>query len=161
MPRLSKSARKSSRTAFSTPVASDAADTPETPLLERNPAAQTGEARQHVGRGGTPRRSVRRLVCYTPAEWDGVMAQARAAGRTPAQFLREASLGTRPKARGSEGNAALIRDLGRSGIALTRLADTARATGVLPEAARIEAALDELLVAVRQFCSSRVPLPRP
>lgn len=161
MPRLSESAPESSGTAFSTPVPGDAAETAETRLLERNPAAQRGEARQGGGRRGAPPRSVWRGICYTPGEWDAVVAQARACGRAPARFVREASLGARAGPRPSEVNAALIRELGRSGTALTRLADTARATGALPEAARVEAALDELLVVVRQFRSSHAPLPRP
>jgi hypothetical protein len=78
---------------------------------------------------------------------------ARACGKTTRGFIREAALGVRLKAQPFLASAELIRELGKNGMALTLLAATAQASGALPEAQGLEAALAELRALVRQIAS--------
>ncbi len=114
-------------------------------MSERNRVAEGRDARLSVSGHGA-RRRIQRTILYTSAEWEAIVERARVAGKTPHRFIRETSLGRLPRAR-----LALIRELGASGTALTRLAATARATGALPEAGSLDAALAELLTAVRRL----------
>ena len=92
-----------------------------------------------------------RKIRYTDAEWAVIVDRARACGRPPARYVRETSLGSALKPRPSQTNASLIRELGRIGIALQRLATTARETQALPQAATLDAALADVIAAVRQL----------
>lgn len=92
-----------------------------------------------------------RKIRYTSAEWDAIVECARACGKPPAEYVRDTSLGAVPRVRHGEANAGLIRELGRIGNALTRLAATAKENGALPQAAAVDAALAELLTAVRHL----------
>ena len=109
-----------------------------------------------IGRRGKPIRVQRAMLAATDAEWETIVARARACKTPPARFIREASLRS-PKAMRAE--TILLRDLvlelGRSGTALAQLAATARETGALPAAANIETALAELLTVVRGFGAAR------
>jgi hypothetical protein len=101
----------------------------------------------------TTRRG-RGLEChirYTEAEWEAIVEAARASGRTPAAFVRDASLEALPIGHSTVGNASLIRALGRCGTTLAKLATTAREIGAVPEAASLELALAELLAVVRRI----------
>ncbi|HVH08781.1 MAG TPA: hypothetical protein VM736_03210 [Gemmatimonadales bacterium] len=113
-----------------------------------------GPARSIVGRRGYPLRRIR-SVLYNDAEWHAVEEAARLHGKAPRVFVREVSLGTLPPARPGVLDAPLVRELGQSGTALARLAATARASGALPQAATLEAALAELLALVRRIASER------
>ena len=110
------------------------------------------------GRGGPSRLRAHRLerrlprkIRYSSAEWDAIVECAQACGRPPAEYVRDTSLGSVPKVRRGHANEALIRELGRAGTALTRLAATAKESGALPQAALLETALAEILTAVRQL----------
>lgn len=92
-----------------------------------------------------------RKIRYTGAEWGRIMELARASGRPPARYVRETSLGTVPKARPSRENDDLIYELGRIGTILNRLAAAAKASGIASHQTTIEAALTELLTAVRRL----------
>ena len=92
-----------------------------------------------------------RKIRYTGAEWGRIMELARASGRPPARYVRETSLGTVPKARRSRENDDLIYELGRIGTILNRLAAAAKASGIASHQTTIEAALTELLTAVRRL----------
>ena len=59
-----------------------------------------------------------RKIRYTAAEWGRIMEPARASGRPPARYVREASLGAAPRVRRSQANEDVIRELGRIGTAL-------------------------------------------
>lgn len=87
----------------------------------------------------------------TDAEYQLIDEAARLCGKTTQAFMREAALGVPIKADPFLADAELIRELGRSGLALFRLAATARSSGALPEAERLEAALREVLALVRQI----------
>lgn len=96
-------------------------------------------------------RSVHRVIRYTPAEWLAIVEAARACHRNPLAFVRETSLAAAPGDGSVPEKASLIVELGRCGTALVKLAATARASGALPEAARFDAVLAELLAAVRRL----------
>jgi hypothetical protein len=91
-----------------------------------------------------------RKIRYTAAEWAAIVAHARACGRPPARYVREISLGALPKARPGRANDEIIRELGRIGTVLTRLATPKEANTAADQAA-IEAVLAELLAAVRRL----------
>lgn len=90
-------------------------------------------------------------IGYTAAEWEAIVEAARASGRTPTAFVRNASLEALPIGHSAVGNAPLIRALGHCGTTLARLATTAREIGAMPEAASLELALVELLAVVRRI----------
>jgi hypothetical protein len=100
-------------------------------------------------------------IAYTAAEWEAIVEAARASGRKPAAFVRNASLEALPTGHSAVGNAPLIRALGRCGTTLAKLATTAREIGAVPEAASLELALAELLEVVRRIETPRdTSLPR-
>jgi hypothetical protein len=129
-------------------------------MSETNPAVQNGERRESVPRRGIRRRA-HHGVRFTTTEWAAIVAASNARGRKPATLVREAALAVLPGAQSTLGNAPLIRELGRCGTALAALAGTARATGALPEAASVEAALAELLAAVRRVDKPEQPGAAP
>ena len=103
-------------------------------------------------RAGAPMPNTRqpRKIRYTGAEWGRIMELARASGRPPARYVRETSLGTVPKAVRRE-NDDLIHELGRIGTILSQLAAAAKAAGIASQQTTIQAALTELLTAVRRL----------
>lgn len=92
-----------------------------------------------------------RKIRYTAAEWAAVVAHARACGRPPARYVRETSLGGAPKARPSQANDEVIRELGRIGAVLARLEAAAKAAGAAADRTAIETVLADLLAAVRRL----------
>ena len=84
-------------------------------------------------------------------EWAAIVDHARACGRPPARYVREASLGSAPKARRGREHDDLVHELGRIGTSLSRLASTAKTEGALSQQERVEAALSDLLAAVRRL----------
>jgi hypothetical protein len=72
--------------------------------------------------------------------------------------VRETSLAAAMGAQSAPEKLPLIAELGRCGTALARLAATAKATGALPQAESLEAALAELLTAVRRLDRPRSAL---
>lgn len=120
------------------------------PMSETGVLVDTlGANARRVSNGAEIRRP--RKIRYTDAEWSVIVERARACGRPPARYVRETSLGGALKLRQSQTNAALIRELGRIGIALQRLATTARVENSLPQAATLDAALTEVIAVVRQL----------
>jgi hypothetical protein len=106
------------------------------------------------------RRGARRVVHeirFTAAEWEAIVKAAAARRQTGIAFVYHAALGVLPSGQSTEGNAPLIRDLGRCGTALATLAATARTTGALPQASSVEAALVELLAVVRRVAKPEHP----
>ena len=126
----------------------------EVDMSESGVNKKRGPARSILGRRGYPLRRIR-SVLYNDAEWQAVEEAARLHGKAPRVFVREVSLGTLPPARPAFVDAPLLRELGQSGTALARLAATARASGALPQAAILDAALAELLALVRRIASER------
>ena len=93
----------------------------------------------------------RRSVVFTDAEWAHVQETARLCGTTRSEFLRETALGRRVRAKPFLANADLVRELAKSGMALTHLAATARESGALPVAADLETALAGLRALLRRI----------
>jgi hypothetical protein len=120
------------------------------------PVAQGADQSPGVRHRGPVRRG--RNIYYTVAEWQKIVDGARACGRPVSVFARETSLGAVPPI---VANAPLLRELCRCSIAVTQLAATARATGVLPEAERLDTALAELFTIARQLGSGAAPRRRP
>ena len=92
-----------------------------------------------------------RKIRYTTVEWAAIVERARSCGRPPARYVRETSLGLAPRARRGRENEEVIHELGRIGTSLSQLASTARESGAASHQARVEAALADLLAAVRQL----------
>jgi hypothetical protein len=69
----------------------------------------------------------------------------------PARYVRETSLGGVPKARLNQANDEIIRELGRIGAVLARLATAAKDAGTAADQAAIETVLADLLAAVRRL----------
>lgn len=84
------------------------------------------------------------------AEWAAFQERVLATGRTTGRYLRELVMGTVPRARPTQAHADLVRELAKLGNNVNQLAHVANATDRLPEAARLEAMLDELLALIRR-----------
>ena len=123
--------------------------------LERPPAAEPMPADRPARRNGRRRasekRTVTRLVRFSPAEFEAVNERARSCGRPLACYLRETALGAVPKVRRTHAADELIRALGRIGNYLNQLAAVANSTGQLPHEVALAEALAELLDAVRRL----------
>ena len=102
-------------------------------------------------RGTIPELRQPRKIRYTAAEWASIVQRARACRRPPARYVRETSLGAAPKTVHNQQNDDVIHELGRVGTTLSRLASQAKESGVLSQQAMIEAALAEILAAVRRL----------
>jgi hypothetical protein len=96
------------------------------------------------------RRSIAKLIRFTPSELERVVDQAQASGRPVACFIREASLGSRPRMKNGTVGDTVIHHLARLGTRLRALACTAKEQN-LPAAAEFDAALAELLDTIRQI----------
>jgi hypothetical protein len=118
---------------------------PATPERAPDPAPEA--QRRRWPRGARKDRATLRL---TDEEWATVQARVRATGRTTGRYLRELALGTIPHARPTQANADLVRALAKIGNNLNQLAHVANATDRLADEARLVAALDELLGAIRR-----------
>lgn len=90
-------------------------------------------------------------IRYLDAEWERVVARARACGMPPATFVRKASLGVKLRARRNRTADALIVELGRVGLELQRLVQRAERAGEGPAREEIAAVLDEVLTAIRRL----------
>jgi hypothetical protein len=110
------------------------------------------EAPRRTGRRGAPLRRGR-TVHYTDAEWEAVREAAQRYGKAARRFVRDASLGALPAVETFRADADVIRELGRAGNAIVRLAATAREGGALPEARLLDSALAELLALVRRLAA--------
>src|SRR6266705_5696158 len=96
------------------------------------------------------RRSIAKLIRFTPSELERVLDQAQASGRPVACFIREASLGSRPRMKNGSVGDTVIHHLARLGTRLRALARTATEQN-LPAAADFDAALSDLLDTIRQI----------
>jgi hypothetical protein len=110
------------------------------------------ETPRRTGRRGAPLRRGR-TVHYTDAEWEAVREAAQQCGKAARRFVREASLGALPTVETFRADAEVIRELRRAGNAIVRLAATARESGALPEARRLDSALADLLALVRRLAA--------
>ncbi len=119
---------------------------------EPNPSVPRKSWRRRP-RNNRVRRSPR--IWYTEEEYKLVDESARLCGKLTGTFIREASLGMPFKAEPFLANAELIRELGKSGLALFRLEAIAHETGAVPAADRLEKARLELLALVDQIEPSK------
>ena len=94
------------------------------------------------------RRTVKRVVSFSPEEYKAIVARAQACGRTPARFIREASLGAVPKERRNMMADEIVLQLGRIGNNINQLAREANAASHFPAEAKLDAALAELHAAI-------------
>ena len=124
------------------------------------PPAQAGHLRaedasqaaaHRVPRPSRPKRIEHSMVRFTADEFALIRERARECGRPPARYIRETALGAVPRSRRSTANAAVIRELARIGNALTQLAEVARRSDTPADSAAIEAALIEVLEAIRRI----------
>lgn len=89
-------------------------------------------------------------ITVTDGELDQVRQRAEAAGLTVSAYVRQAMLGSAPRAKRAATNAAAIRELTAIGNNLNQLARRANA-GRFPVEPAIQEALDELAAAVERL----------
>jgi hypothetical protein len=96
------------------------------------------------------RRSHKFSVYVTPSELERLVDQARTSGKLLACYVREASLGARPRKKNATARDTVVHYLARLGTRLRAVARTATETGH-PNAADFDEALSELLETIRQI----------
>ncbi len=100
-------------------------------------------------------RTAAKLIRFAPDELAAVSSRARACGRTPARFIREAALGAIPKARHNEERDRALLILARLGGQLSVLARRTNGDNQSEsDGAQLAAALAEHRIAVRALMSS-------
>ena len=120
------------------------------PQFTNGHLADRSRTLNHPGNRGV-RTRLPRKIRYTSVEWNIITERARLCGKAPARYVRETSLGVTPKVRSAQTDAALIRELGQIGTALTRLASMAKEQGVIGHAANLDSVLEEILSVVRRL----------
>lgn len=100
-------------------------------------------------RAPAQRRTCPKLVRFTPAELEEVTTRARICGRPVACYIREVSLGRRPKGANAIMSSSVLRELARVATRLRGLG-LAAAERDLPEAAEFDVALQEVLQFIRR-----------
>lgn len=94
------------------------------------------------------RRSRAKLIRFSPEELTRVVERARAAGQTPARFVREAAVGGSPRPRHAPLTDDVVRELARIGVVLRDLAPTVHEQDAARGAA-FDAALAAVLDVIR------------
>ncbi len=103
-------------------------------------------------------RTAAKLIRFAPDELAAVSSRARACGRTPARFIREAALGAIPKARHNEERDRILLGLARLGGQLSLLAGrTNGGNQHESDGAQLAAALAEHRTVVRALIESGLP----
>jgi hypothetical protein len=102
-------------------------------------------------RASAARRRKPRKIRYHEHEWDVVVAHARACGIPPATFVRNVSLGARPRASRNRLENEFILRLGRIATDLHRLARRPDESLVASDTSRLRLALDDVLAAIRRI----------
>ncbi|HWI89035.1 MAG: hypothetical protein HOQ11_08420 [Gemmatimonadaceae bacterium] len=96
------------------------------------------------------RRTIAKLIRFAPGELSAIQERARACGRTPARFIREAALGAIPKPRHRESRDRLLLAFARVGGQLSVLAERADRGGLTEaDRAQLAAALEQHRAIVR------------
>ena len=95
-------------------------------------------------------RSVAKLIRFRASELARITKRAQASGRSPACFIREASLGLIESA-SSGGGDSLLRELARIGGRLEHLASAARAGWDAELAEQVSAALGDFQAVVHRI----------
>jgi DNA-binding FrmR family transcriptional regulator len=100
-------------------------------------------------------RTAAKLIRFAPDELAAVCGRARACGRTPARFIREAALGAIPKARHNQDRDRILLALARVGGQLSALARRTNDDDQGEAAdAQLDAALTEHRTAIRALIES-------
>jgi hypothetical protein len=94
------------------------------------------------------KRTVVKLIRFTPAESQAVTEHAHACGLPVARYVRDTALGAIPRIRRSHKNAEVIRQLGSLGNTIQHLAAVANATGLLSQEMALRDALHAILQAI-------------
>lgn len=115
---------------------------------KRAPMSEHGE--HTLAEKPRPKRTVPSMVRFTPDEFLLVAERARACGRPPARFIREAALGAVPKAKKAAGSAELIRELSAIGNTLQELRAIVRDAAGEAVAAQCEMVLLNVLGVIRR-----------
>lgn len=131
----------------------DAADeVASVPIVAPPKRAPTSEDWEHHPPERThPKRTVSSMVRFTPDEFLIVAERARACGRPPARYIREAALGSVPKAKRTAGSAELIRELSAIGSTLQELRTIAGGATGETVAVRCEMVLLNVLDTIRKI----------
>ncbi|MGH7618567.1 MAG: plasmid mobilization protein [Gemmatimonadaceae bacterium] len=98
----------------------------------------------------TERRECSKLIRFTSTELEIVSARAQACGRPVACYIRDVSIGGRPRAAASALSDAMIRELARVAVRLGELRDIATAQG-LPQSSDFGAAVEDVVSLIRRI----------
>src|SRR5260370_32975164 len=97
------------------------------------------------------RRTAAKLIRFHSEELRQITESARRSGLTPARFIRETALGTRPRARSHAAATPLFHELARAGRSLEQLARCAWASQDAALAAQTRPALGRHQALVRHI----------
>jgi hypothetical protein len=95
-----------------------------------------------------PRFTLVKPVRFAPEEWEKIQARAAEVRLPPSTYVRQTALGYRLSGRI---NSAAVTALGRIGNNLNQLTRIANTTGSLENGQHLEAALNQLLDAIRRL----------
>ncbi len=121
------------------------------PHAPRIAAATTSRSSDHVVRQRSRTRRKARKIRYHDHEWNEVVEQACACGIPAATFIRRVSLGAKPRSRRNRNENDLILRLGSIATDLESLARAYHQTTRLPDSARLQLVLDEVLATIRRI----------
>jgi hypothetical protein len=97
------------------------------------------------------RRTMRLVIRVRPDELAEIANRAGACGTPIARYAREVALGVTPRARRTQANADLIRQLNQIGNNLNQLARVANSCGQLGDEGRLRAVLDEVVTVIARI----------
>ena len=83
-----------------------------------NRLVNDGDAPMRPPLPAADRRTRRKVVVFSPAEWLVVEQRARECGLTPNRYIRDCAIGAVPKSAPGAAHAPLVRQLARVGTAL-------------------------------------------
>jgi hypothetical protein len=92
-----------------------------------------------------------RKIRYHDHEWNVIATHARACGLPAATFIRKISLGAKPRARRNRNENELILQLGAIATELDSLARAYHEHARLPDTARLQLVIDEVLATIRRI----------
>jgi hypothetical protein len=115
------------------------------PAPRANRCANTAMAQTSASGIRKPRK-----IRFLDGEWERIEKRAHACGLPAATYVRKAALGVKLRARRNRTENELILQLGRIGMDLHQLAQSAEVSGEVSARDELRSALDEVLAAVRR-----------
>ena len=98
----------------------------------------------------TIRRSLRMVIRLRPDELATITERAGSCGTPTARYVREIALGFTPRARRTQANAELIRQLARIGNNLNQIARAANTGAQVADTPQLRVVLDEVIATINR-----------